>query len=61
MTRKDYERIAAEFRRAREVWCTEPDGDLDFAAQDLAERLAAAFAEANPRFNRDRFLAACRP
>lgn len=61
MTHKDYERIAAEFRNAREVWAPEPDGDLDFAAQDLAERLAAAFAEDNPRFNRDRFLAACRP
>jgi hypothetical protein len=54
-TRKTFEAIATAIRDAR--------GDITPSAQaavDLvAENIAEVFAEDNPRFSRERFLAAC--
>lgn len=55
MTRRDYELIARVLARARG-----PGGlyseDVDTLARDMADALAST----NPRFDRERFLAACR-
>ncbi|WP_109798667.1 hypothetical protein [Novosphingobium meiothermophilum] len=57
MTRKDYELIAAAVSEARADMADHP-GRLAGAAQ-TARRLASALRTTNPRFDRDRFLAAC--
>jgi hypothetical protein len=55
MTKKDYEAIAEVFRNQKRGLATE---------QDVVEAIAGDFADVlqadNPRFNRARFLAACR-
>lgn len=61
MTKKDYELIAKVF--ADNTFS--PDSTIDFDAgydagrKHLAESLAYAFEDENPRFNRERFLTAC--
>lgn len=52
MTRKDYVLIAAAIRAA-------DDGMCHITIRHLANELAAALAEDNPRFDRERFLIAC--
>lgn len=53
MTKKDYEAIAGVLRNRRY-------GETDLnCLQNVAEDLAAIMAD-NPRFDRARFLAACR-
>ena len=59
MSRKDYEQIADRIRRNRVSFAREPQATLALAC--LAQDLAADFAAANPRFDRQRFLDATRP
>lgn len=63
MTRRDYIRIAAALREAAErTWSGAPDEDEQRAmlyGQRLArEAIADALAADNPRFDRERFIAA---
>lgn len=55
MTRKDFEDIARCMAQARR----ETVYSLD-ALDDANERLATVLAASNPRFDRERFLAACK-
>jgi hypothetical protein len=59
MTRKDYVKIASVIATHIEISNEEGRGDqietLEFLAGDLAHMLHRD----NPRFNRDKFLAAC--
>lgn len=56
MTRKDYDRLAAAFKRNRHFDDPQDVSDrLDALAADLAGELAAE----NPRFDTARFLKAC--
>ncbi len=50
MTRKDYELIARLIRG---------DGLNALSREDLAEAFADELAHTNPRFDRERFIAAC--
>lgn len=63
MTRKDYELIAAAFKRTKPYLGGFSDSKLDQAAlygfKMAANTLASDLAAANPRFNRERFLTAC--
>lgn len=57
MTKKDYELIAAQFRAVlRDEW----DANAHIAIRVLTDRIADALRYSNPRFNRDRFIAACK-
>jgi hypothetical protein len=56
-TRRHFEAVADAIDGAREGF--EADGACMFAVEVVADSLAALFAEDNPRFKRDRFLAAC--
>jgi hypothetical protein len=59
MTRKDYVAIAEAMTAARADVSTQkisPKLALEFAE----DRIARALADDNPRFDRDRFIAACR-
>lgn len=54
MTRKDYERLAAA------LLSTRPMGDERFEGwSDAVKAVANALAADNPRFDRERFVAAC--
>jgi hypothetical protein len=55
MTRKDYELIAKVF--AEVDTCSDGAAEV---VEELAHALANALADDNPRFDRARFLAACR-
>jgi hypothetical protein len=56
MTRKDYELIAAVFKAQRTEYILEHHKyAVESAVLDMADALAAE----NPRFDRERFLAAC--
>ena len=57
MTRKDYERIAAAVREARE--CSRGNFEQEIGVSRVAHRLAYALLNDNERFDTDRFLAAC--
>ena len=63
MTKKDYELIAAAFKRTKPYLSGFSETKLDLAAlygfKMAANALASDFGAANPRFNRERFLAAC--
>ncbi len=50
MTRKDFKEIADSVRR---------EVAADDERESLADALCAYFKSVNPRFNRDRFFAAC--
>jgi hypothetical protein len=61
MTRKNFKLIAEMLRASR------PVGQLDqfdvtrqYAIDRIAEEFADALAKTNPRFDHDKFLAACR-
>lgn len=56
MSRKDYERIAGVIARFTPMTT---EREIGAVATAIADSLANAFATRNPRFNRDRFLAAC--
>lgn len=60
MTRKDYVLIAAALREARlhALRNEAPDGGVFWLAA-AADEIAYALERDNPRFNRERFLAAC--
>lgn len=58
LSKKYYETIAADLRRAREDW--EGDRGAICALDDLSEALAQSFSTDNPRFDYDRFMAAAR-
>lgn len=62
MTKKDYQAIAAIFVK----YDSDPESDTDAfdaghttAVRDIAWQLCEVFKRDNPRFNRERFLAAC--
>ena len=55
MSRKDYELIAGVFSEHNRRY----GGRTSAVADELAEDLAKALAEDNPRFNRECFLKAC--
>ena len=58
MTRKDYEAIARAIARSRGHWAA-----VDIAVHAIeatTEQIAIALAADNPRFDRERFIAAAR-
>lgn len=61
MTRKDYVALAAAFKRAHalvDVMYDHPYRDTGhMAILTAAEEVAETLAEANPRFDKDRFIA----
>jgi hypothetical protein len=57
MTKKDYVVIAAVLDRIRLDF--DMDGDDTVSLSLVAEELATALADTNPRFDRARFLTAC--
>jgi hypothetical protein len=57
MTRKDFELIAMTLKDTTEGF--DADGDCRFGVEVAALNLADALATTNPRFDRERFLAAC--
>jgi hypothetical protein len=57
MSKKDYQRIAQAISLARTVTAYDHPGTLCVAT--LLEKLVAAFAQDNPRFDRARFVEAC--
>lgn len=63
MTRKDYELIAAAFKRTKPYLSGFGTDKQEQAAMYsfklTANMLASDFAASNPRFNRERFLTAC--
>lgn len=63
MTRKDYELIAAAFKRRMDVLAGFPDRKICSLIQEditlLAEDLAGELAATNPAFDIARFLKAC--
>lgn len=59
MTRKDYVRIAAALTKVRSGYRPNCRGNLFRALNDTARELADELAADNPRFDRERFLAAC--
>jgi hypothetical protein len=56
-TRRHYQQIADAIDGARAGF--DHDGACRFGVEYVAEALSALFAEDNPRFNRQRFMAAC--
>lgn len=56
MTKKDYEAIAGVLRMRRSMW----SGVAKIAVDSIAEGLTTIMERDNPRFDRERFLAACR-
>ena len=62
MTKKDFELIAAALKEARMHWIIAETPDADSFRAGLyaaAKELAHALSTTNPRFDRERFLAAC--
>lgn len=62
MTKKDFEAIAAAFKRQKdfhEVALPAGDAVVKVALQDLATDLSAHFKASNPNFDRTRFIRAC--
>jgi hypothetical protein len=56
MTKRDYERVASVLARFSNL---QAQVEVDAATAAIADSLANVFALDNPRFSRDRFLAAC--
>lgn len=59
MTKQDYELIAQTIIRLRELRDDLNDNDVDHAFDVLSRSMATVFAVRNPRFDEDKFLAAC--
>lgn len=63
MTRKQFAAIADALYRSRPVSTTDAGRKFDAVAIQQhrlsCDQVAAALAEMNPRFDRDRFMAAC--
>jgi len=57
MTRKHFEAVAATIRKE---WTAAPSHEHP-AISRIAQSMASTFAEVNPRFDRARFMDACRP
>lgn len=57
MTKKHYIKIAAVFKRAKEL--ENNDEDAVQVLHDLAYDLCTFFKEDNPNFDRERFMTAC--
>ena len=57
MTKRDYETVAAVLKQIQE------DAPIQkiTVLREVAEEVADAFYDQNPRFDRDRFLKACEP
>lgn len=58
MTKKDYEALAKVFRNAK-TFGNAQDGSLVYSSE-ITEDFANVLESDNPRFDRSRFLAACR-
>lgn len=56
MTKKDYETVAASIAKARYGL---KDYKHQAAIDEVVEELADAFSDANPKFDRGRFMNAC--
>ena len=57
MTKKDYELIASQIKSFKN---NQSDTELeDYAANEIALRLAAQFEIVNPKFDRNKFLQTC--
>ncbi len=61
MTKKHFEAIAATIRKEREFQVSQGNHSAAIAITAVAHGLASDFAQANPRFDRVKFLDACRP
>ena len=63
LSKKDYERIAAEIRRTLTAPRMSSSASWAYGVRDgmyeFAGNLAQSFTEGNPRFERARFLRAC--
>jgi hypothetical protein len=62
MTKKDFEIIAGAIREERAGWTDHfaEDHPSVMAIDGAASMLASALAQTNPRFDRERFIAACK-
>jgi len=61
MTRKDYVAIAEAIAFARSTLPSpQRRGDIGRAVQTVVDAIAKTLADDNPRFDRERFLQACR-
>jgi len=61
MTKKHFQMIADAIADTRHAYVTTRESEEALGALDaLAENLAHEFADENPRFDRDRFLDACK-
>ena len=58
MTRKDFELIAATLKARRDSYAPHWDANLFRACDDMANDMANALKATNPRFDKDKFLAA---
>lgn len=59
MTRKDYVKIAQVFALHMQVATETGAGEQQETIEDLASEMAHMLHRDNPRFDRDKFLAAC--
>lgn len=59
MTKKDYELIAFPIKRQIDYANRKYNGDRWLTVSVIAKDLADLFAQANPRFDRNKFLQAC--
>lgn len=60
MTRKDFVAIADAIANAEYAAC-KAEGSTTATLYIVATKLADALANTNPRFNREKFIAACLP
>jgi hypothetical protein len=59
MTRKHFEAVARILREERQLQRERPQRTDDQRTTYIASELAAVFQADNPRFDRQRFIAAC--
>jgi hypothetical protein len=61
MTKKDYEKIASVIGGVAAKYDETSASPITDVLDRIVEDLCAIFASDNPRFDRDKFIAACEP
>ena len=63
MSKRHFEKLAAIIRNARVAENEEETANIGYnlAVADIAQAIADMCCDENPRFDRERFLAACEP